>query len=317
MATPNSRWRRSFVVVPVLALVTALSLVACGGGADGGSAGSDGDDVTVVERGSEPRRELRLQAEAGQAFTSVMTMTLGMTMEVDGQPVPPQPLPDTRVTMEVSVDDVSDDGDISFSYRYASVEPVAGDDVDPAVVDAMRTALTQMQGITGRAVVSNRGVLVDSSIDASSVQDENMRAMVDSLSTQTEALTVPFPAEEVGRGATWRVTRQAKLMGIDTEMTLQYELVELEGETYSLAVEQEVTAAPGPADIPGVPAEAAVTIEDYLVKSTGSIDGTMVRILPARSVLEGAGDIRLRAQSGAESGTLVQHLDMRVELESQ
>jgi hypothetical protein len=148
------------------------------------------------------------------------------------------------------------------------------------------------------------------------VQDPNTRNTVESLNTQMEALTVPFPAEEVGTGATWETARDANLAGIETKVKMQFRLNSLDGDQYGLEVAQEVTAAPGPANVPGVPPGATVQVQDYLVKSTGTSEGTIASMLPARSYIAGAGDIRMQISSEGQTGNLVQHLEIEVSFES-
>ena len=66
---------------------------------------------------------------------------------------------------------------------------------------------------------------------------------------------------------------------------MTYELKELAGTRYVVAVGYEQTASSQEADSDGAPENAVVTVEEYLVTGAGDLTGDLAEILPASSTM--------------------------------
>ena len=304
----------------------------CGGG-DDGAADSDGSrsgsasepasespeeaegagapgTVELLEAGAEPRAELRFDLEAGQTFRTTMTMDMAMEMSIDGQSVPTPTLPAMEVLIDGRIEEV-DDGTATYTFTYGEIGTVAGADVDPAVAKQYETALQSMQGLTGTGSIDTRGNVGESTLDTSKVTDPNLKATLDSVTSQISSMTVPFPKGAVGIGARWRAVRRTVINGITTDATTTYVLESRDGARYALDIVQEVTAPAGPVDIPGLGAARAEVV-DYQMENTGEVEGDVTAMLPTSSTISGEGDIRMKVIEGGKTSDLVQKLTLRV-----
>ncbi|HEY8377592.1 MAG TPA: hypothetical protein VIK91_13950, partial [Nannocystis sp.] len=62
-----------------------------------------GSVVALLDPGAEPRTPLRLKLTAGQQQAMVMTMRMGIAMQIAGQKPPRQTIPPMQMTMNLSV----------------------------------------------------------------------------------------------------------------------------------------------------------------------------------------------------------------------
>lgn len=307
----------------LLTMVLLLATAGCDGGESDEATTStreatapvDDGGVEVAEAGEAPRRRLRLGLEQGQEFKTKMAVGVRMRVEIDGQPVPAPPLPRWQVLLASTVDKISGNGDISVTHVYTSIEPVAAEGVDPATLNAIRQTGSQIKGLKATVVMTPTGAYRSGTTDTSAITDPTVKTTVDALSSQLQSLTVSFPAAAVGRGATWRVKRSAAVSGVNTDLEMRYRLVDLSKDSYRLEVEQDVTAPPGPVTVPGVPPGATAHIEDYKMKSAGSISGALDRLLPRDSSLKGSSDVTTRIEAGGQSAKMLQHMDLDLALE--
>ena len=303
----------------VLGLVLLLGVPACdsgggGGGGGGASATPDANGVEVSDSGDEPRRTLRLKVNRGDKFASRLTVSTQMKISMAGQPPQGAPLPSTEFVIETVIDDVAANGDISFSYVYTDMAPIATEGIDPAAMEAMRASLNQMKGLRGTGVASATGAIRSGSVDTSAIQDPTVKGTVESVSSQLHNLSTPFPVAAVGEGATWQAKRSAVVTGVQTNTVARYRLVDLSGASYRLEVVEDVTAPPGPVSLPGVPPGATVSVVDYKMKSTGTIAGELSRLLPRDSTAKGAGDIKMKIEGNGQTNNMVQHLEIGLTL---
>ena len=317
-------------------LVVVLALVggACGGGTDtdgdraaattttttaeakAATKAATDDGIEVVDGGKEPRRELRLALHEGDTFRSVMVMKLGIAMTLGGEAVPSTTTPPVRILMTGRIEKVAD-GEAHYRYTMDELGIVPTERVDPAVADATNKALAAMKGLSGEGVVDELGHAKDASVDTSKVTDPTMKSTLDSFTSQISNLTVPFPADAVGLGATWEARREAVLNGIKTQTTATYHLVARAGDTYELDVTQAVTAPKGPIDFPGLPPGATAEIVSYRQDNKGHVKGDLRRVVPTSTRITGGGPIEMRfTEAGRpEPQTLVQTLTLDVSLE--
>lgn len=320
--TPSPLCPRLHRAVVALVMVGLLVTGACGGTSEdtsGDNAESDRatdekNGVEVLDAGAAPQNRLLLQPEPGTEVERTMVANIGLTLEVDGEELPSPTVPATRMVLRSHVDEVGDDGTIRSTFTFVDVAAVDGPGVDPAVLAETNAVLSQLKGLTGTATSDRHGGSQDVTLDTSTIADPNLKSALESLTSQITNLTAPLPAQPVGMGATWRVERSATLNGIQTDTATTYTLQSHSGNDYVLAVAQDATAPPGPADIPGLPAGVTATIESFLVRSTGEVRGRLDQPLPDDSALAGSGDIELTIGQGGESQTLSQHLTLDISL---
>jgi hypothetical protein len=317
---------RPFRTVVGVIVTFALFLSGCGGGdkpsakaadpaasSDGepGSGGSSDGDVEVLDNGPEPREELRFSLEAGQEFRSRMTMDFGMDLSIDGEALPSTTLPAMEALIVTRIERV-DDGVATFRFTYEEIGTVAAPGVDPEVARQYESGLQQLKGMSGTGSVDERGVAGEGSIDAAGVTDPNLKAQLESFTSQISNLTVPFPAEAVGVGARWKADRRAVLNGVTTDTSTTYTLRSREGSAYTLDIVQEVTAPTGPVNLPGLPQGSTAEIVSYQMDNAGDLAGDLDTLLPRQSSISGAGDITMQMVSAGQTSELVQRLTLGI-----
>ena len=222
--------------------------------------------------------------------------------------------PAIQITIGSEVTEVDDQGDtITTRFSYAGADILDDGTLDPQTAQAMREGLSVLDQLSGTATINSRGESVSSDFDIPDDLDPTSRQLLEQVSQQVETLTVPLPAEEVGVGAIWRAETTSSLGGIDTLLQVTYELKELDGTRYDLAVGYEQTAPPQEADFP---AEAVATVEEYLVTGAGELIGDLGEILPASSTMAAGGDVVMHLEDDTGSMELRQRLDFEIRLES-
>ena len=273
--------------------------------------------ITLEEPGAEPRQALRLQLEEGDTSEALMTMAMSTTMEADGEPLPGGDIPPIQITIRSEVTEVDDEADtITTRFSYADADIVDDGTVDPQTAEAMRQGLSVLDQLSGTTTINSRGEPLSSELDVPDDVDPTSRQLLEQVSQQVETLTVPLPEEEVGVGAVWRAETTSDLGGIETVLGVTYELKELDGTRYVLAVDYEQTASSQEADFEGAPEDAVVTVDEYLVTGAGELIGDLTGLLPASSTMVAGGDVVMHLENDTESVELRQRLDFDISLES-
>lgn len=273
-----------------------------------------GDDkVTVIEVGAEPRRPLRLKPVAGTTVRTALTARVAIDQTVDGERLDTPAVPGFTMVMVQHVDSVDAAGSAQVTLTYTDVKAAQGPDSDPAVVEAVNTALGDLEGLSGTAVVDARGEVQESTLDTDGVEDPVAKSMLDSLDSQLRNLSAPFPREPIGVGARWTARTKATLVGITAETTTTYTLTEWDGDHYELAVVAKVTAPSGPVELPGLPAGTDAAISRFEVRTTGTVGGDVMGALPTSASSAAEGDMAFRITEDGRTGRLEQHLEMEFE----
>lgn len=324
-----------------IALVVALGTAGCGGGGDdddskpaapltsttagGDSRAGSGDKatpdqapvVTLIDAGAEPRKPLRLALVQGSKLRAALTLKFGIQLEADGKPLPSNAIPPIRVDLATTVTEVRSNGDARVAFAYERIEVVDDGTAEKAVVEQVRASgIDKLANVKGETTITPRGLSVDNSIDVPEDLPPTLKQVVDQLSQQTGNLTVPFPEEAVGTGATWSATTTTTVGGVKAKLVLAYGLRELKGDQYALDVSYEQTADPQKAEFPGVPPGTTVQLKDLLIKGKGDLAGTLASAFPTRSALLANGEVNLDITSEKEKGKLLQRLTIDVKFEA-
>ena len=271
------------------------------------------NSVTVEDAGAEPREELRFAFSEGDEFRTALTMKIGVEITINGEAAPSQPVPAITIVMAGAIDSVEDGAaTVSFVYDEVAAQPEPG--IDAASLASFNAALADLNGLSGSMTIDELGAVSDSDIDTSGITDPTMKTTIESFNSQASTLTVPLPSEAVGVGAVWSAELRAVLNGITTDTTNTYTLRSRDGDQYEFDVVQEISAPPGPVDIPGVPPGSEIEIVSYDASNTGSVAGSLTSPLPNESTTAGGGDITMRLTEGGETQDLVQKLTMEIKL---
>ena len=199
--------------------------------------------VTLVTPGAEPRTSLRWKVPLGASGSSVLTMAMTMSRQV-GANVHRLVLPTMKLTLDWRVTGVSQDGDITMTQRFtrSTVEEVGGMDPD-ALADFRRTMEPLTAAIT-TVTMSDRGVQRETHVNLDAITDPQARERASEAFTSMKDVLVPWPEEPVGVGARWTVRQTETTHGIVCFMSIDHELLSIEGPAVTIVTRFGQTVLP-------------------------------------------------------------------------
>jgi len=267
--------------------------------------------VKLIDAGSSPKTKLRMTPAKGSKQTSIMTMKMDQAMVMSGQKLPATPTPAMQFTMEVAVTDVATNGDFAFEFSYPKVSLVEDDNVEAAVKEAMKGMLKSMEGMSGSAVVTNRGFTKEADMKLPPKVNAQIKAMIDSMKESMSRLSSPLPEEPIGVGGKWSVTQLVEVNGMKLKQTSSHTLNKVDGATYDISVEVTQTAEPQDVKTPGLPEGSTLTLES--LESTGK--GTMMldvnRVFPFSEIKT---DSKISMEMNTGGQDLSMQIDMKIEM---
>ena len=272
--------------------------------------------VTLLEAGSEPRQVLRVTPTKGAVQTTTMTMTMEMAMVVTGFAPPPQKLPPMRTTMAVEVDDVSPEGDISYTFTMEKAEVLPADGVPANVVEMLETRLVSMEGLKGTGRATSRGVTQEAEIEIPEDVDAQTRPLLESMKQSLDQFSAPYPEEPVGLGASWEVEIPMKHGGIESVTVATYTLERVTDGGCTLAVTMRQAAEPQDIDNPQLPAGTTMRVDDLQASGSGTLTITFGHIMPASSTMKLASALETTIDVGGRKQGMTMKSDIEVEIES-
>lgn len=245
---------------------------------------ASGARVDLLGTGTGPRRLLELALEEGHRETS----TLDLTMRMDLGPIGMVEVP-FGLTLATTVTAADDAG-----YETASVlgkPTVDATKVPAGLGPTLEQTLALLEGTTMRIAAGRDGAVTSTDVELPDGAPDVVARMVDSISHQAAALTVPFPREEVGVGARWRAVSTLRLSGTTSTVTSTYQLTELRDDGYTLALTVRQRTLPGAATGGGAVVGGSAS-------GTGTLRGRTGLMLPesSRASLDGSSTVEVAGQ---------------------
>ncbi|HKA92842.1 MAG TPA: hypothetical protein VKE97_03500, partial [Acidimicrobiia bacterium] len=118
--------------------------------------------------------------------------------------------------------------------------------------------------------------------------------------------------EAVGVGARWRATTQLTLNSIDAQQVYEYTLRKRTGSKLVIGVTGTQTAGQQTVELPNVASGAQVEVRKFKTSFRGENTVDLTNLLPTAGQVRSNGDQTFRIQAGNNSGTLNQHLTVRL-----
>lgn len=252
---------------------------------------ANGPGVKLLDPGSGERRQLRFTATKGMKRSMSVTTEMTMSMAMGAQAMPPQKLPATRVTMDLEVIDVSGDGDIRYEFVARKPEVVDDGSTDPAVVAAMRGALSELEGMRGHGVVTSRGFTKEADIQVPANASAQTKQLFDGMRQSIDQIASPLPEEAVGVGAKWDTITTIRQNGLAIEQTATNRLVAIDGDTISLEIVMNQAASPQKFTANGVDAE----LESYSASGSGATSLGLAELVPSSSTVKMNSAMKMKA----------------------
>jgi hypothetical protein len=271
--------------------------------------------VKLLEAGAEPRKVLRLHPTAGDKQTLVMTMKMAMETKVGGADAPATKLPAIKMTVNATVKEISENGDITCELVMGefgvSDEPGGA----PEVAEAMKTIFAGVKGLSGTGTVSSRGLSKGVEFKAPAGSNPQARQLMDQMKDLVTQLVAPLPEEAVGPGARWEVKMPIKSQGMTIDQTATYEEVSLDGERLTIKSTIVQHAANQKIQNPAMP-----TLKMDLTKMVGNGSGEhtsdLTHLLPTTGTGKVHSETSMSMNMGGQKQAMTMKMDMDLRFEA-
>ncbi len=241
------------------------------------SAPAAGPTVTLLDAGAEPRSELRISVQAGDAESMRLTQSQSIDQTIDGLEVPSAGAVTTAATTDIEVES-AENGVFVVTSITSGAEIV--DAPSPGAAAQAEAAMAELIGIGNRFTMDDRGrVLANEPVGLDGVDN----AMVDELlgGTSGTEIASPLPDEAVGIGATWEVVQRIPVFGLEIEQVLVYELVSIDGSVVELAVTGNQRVPAGSImNAQGIPAE----VVSWDLAVSGTVTQDLTGLVPTSTI---------------------------------
>jgi hypothetical protein len=301
----------------ILLIVLCLTKMAVAQVATTGEAPPPSDDTPVVkllDPGQQPRTPLRFKIEKGLRQTMVMEIKMEMSMEMGGQKLPIPQMPAQRMTMEVAVSDVSAAGETTYDFKFTGIELTETENSPAAVVDAMKKAMKPLEGMSGAAVITNRGIVEKADFRVPDNVEPSARQILDSMQQSVKQLSDVLPEEAVGPGAKWQVTYKISSGGVKMAQVATNELVSIQGDVAKIKTTIVQKAESQDVQAPGVP--AGIKMRLVGLKSNGSGESTLSlrKLIPQAAKMDLNSDFNMEIGDGDQKQAINMQLKMDVQV---
>jgi hypothetical protein len=272
-------------------------------------------EVKLIEPGAEPRKELRFHPKPGSQQNAALTMHITLDTTIGEMPSQTVKMPAIKLAPQFTVKSVAEDGEISYEVvvREASVAEEAGG--IPAVLEAIKGAVTGMQGLSGTGTLSSRGISKGLQLNVSATKDPQTRQLIDQIQQALVGLAVPLPQEAIGPGAKWEVKMPIKSQDVRVDQTVTYELGSLDGERLTLK-----SAATQSAANQKVPSAMMPGLKLNLIKLAGKGSGTstadLAQIFPLERIVEVHSEQSLTMDAGGQPQPMTIKTDVKLRFEA-
>jgi len=284
--------------------------------ADPGSSGfSENTQVKLLSSGAEPRQVLRLHPKPGDQQTLAMTIKTAMDMQMGETPGQGMKMPAMTMTTELTVKEVSANGDITFETVMGDTDVSDEPGVLPQVAEAIKTALSSAKGLSSAGTMSNRGLSKANEVKLPPGAAPQLQQSLDQLKESLASAVVPFPDEAIGPGGKWEVKQKLKSQGMTIDQTGTYELVSLDGDKLSIKSVLVQQAANQKIQNPAMPA-----MKVDVTKMTGNANGEskldLSQLLPELATIEARSEVSMGMNIGGQKQAMTMKTEMNIRLES-
>lgn len=276
------------------------------------------NNVELLSAGNEPKQQLRFTPPANTKQSVQMTMKINMAMSVGGQTQPTLDSPPIKMVMETNVTQVDANGDIHANFSYADADVVASANTPPEVVNAMRSQLKKIVGLSGSMVVDNQGNTKQVNFNLPEELDPNAKRMAEQLVSSFKQISSPVPTEAVGVGAKWKVPNSVTVNGMALNQVATYELVELKNNVATLQLNMEQQGGGQKINPAGLPPGASVDLKSLTSKGNGKITMALNQILPVNSTMSVQSNMEMAVKepNSQKETTMGMQSVMNISLES-
>jgi len=270
---------------------------------------------TLLQAGAEPRRALRLHPKPGEKRTSTMTLKIAMEVQMGVTEAAPTKMPATTIAIDYTVNKVSAEGEITYEAVMTDTTVAEDSDAKPEIVQAMKTALVGVKGMSINGIMSSRGIVRESQVKMPPDIAPQTRQMMEQMKDAFSNTGVGFPQEPVGLGAKWELKQKVKSQGITLDQTTVYELLSLEGDRVKLKT--TVTQIAANQQIQN-PAMAGMTVDVVKLQSKGGgeVTADLAQLMPVQATMGMHNETAMAMNTGDEKTEMSIKMDMKVGVET-
>jgi hypothetical protein len=300
---------------PVLFLTTASLALVCAASAWSQIAPGTvaPPEVTILNAGAEPRRELRYRFTEGSAESAAMDIDMRLNMSMAGIQIQEMALPTIRMLVDLGPIVVANDGSARYDFEISSAELIENADTDPMVATALRTSLGQMPSFSGWARIDSRGATLDGEINLPGAVDQQLSQVFDSTRQSLQQMSAPLPAEPVGVGASWQLTQNVESGGFSVVQTATYTLVSRDGDDVVLDLVLTQNAPAQTTELPGMPPGLDANLDSLEASGTGQMQIDLRRFVPvADSTLDMAMQLSIAMQGQSQQIGMSLRMDLGI-----
>ncbi len=271
-------------------------------------------DVKLVSPGKAPTKALRFSPTKGATQGVVMTMKMAMAIKMGTMDMPATKLPAMKMYADLTVTDVSPNGDIRYDYKLGKIDVENDPASPPAVVNAMRDALKGAEGITGKARVTSRGFTREMVLSVPDSANPQLKQMLDSMKESMRQLTAPLPDEAIGVGAKWQTKYRIKQNGMEVQQTADNELVSVKGNVAKVKTVLTQTADRQPMTPPGLPAGATVELIELRSTGSGESEVDLTKLMPSSGSMQLKSNTKSHIKMSGQEQDMTTDLDLTVDV---
>ena len=286
-----------------------------GQGQSNPATGSSVPEVKLLEPGAEPRKVLRLHPKSGDKQALELSMNPTMEAKVGEMANPPMKMPGMKVVLELTVKDVSSEGDIGYQTVFTDAAAADGAGADPQMAQAINSALGNLKGLAGVGTVSSRGFDKGTQFKAPADANPAMGQAFEQLKEIFANLAIPLPQEAIGPGAKWEARSQVKSQGITLQQTATYQLASIDGERAAIKSTTTQHAANQKIQNPMMPGmRADLTKMD--ATGTGDVSLLLTQVLPSNGTIDFHSEVDMSMNIGPQRQPMSMKADVSVTLGS-
>ncbi len=202
----------------------------------------------ILDQGTPPLLTLRYNLSSMKPQYMKIDMDMSVGAQAQGTDIqPPQDLPPISMIIYIEPLPISARKHLPYTFKVISTEVNKEQDDDSSMADGMKAELERLDGLSGSAEVSIRGVTDKVEIHLNG-DDDDRNELLNRMREEIIGMSVPLPQQPVGQGARWTVTRTLKSGSIKMKQTTNYSLEKLDKTSMKIAVDMEQNADPQPLD---------------------------------------------------------------------
>ena len=243
----------------------------------------------LLDPGEEPRSSLSFALEPARLDWG-MTLVNGVQIDIDlptGE-TQTQTLSTPPVTLHYQTTLVPgpDEGTFRHGTTFRDVTVDAAEDDPTASVLSQQYAF--LTGFDFGQIMTPDGTVIGIDVDTSLPGVEQL-ALV--MTDQLKNHRVPFPAEPVGNGGSWKTETSANMSGMAVAVSTTYTLVDRRDAEAEVSL-SSVVSLTGDMQLPGLPPEAKLVVEAFNITGEGTMTLDLTT-MASEGDLKMGGDIKM------------------------